>query len=141
MPKTANKCIPLRRALTTKQTPDGIIPKAWLVARGFKEDCLTKFEKKSSTCSKESLRTLFVIYTQNDWKLHSIDIKTAFLQGNLLTCDIFINPPPEAGYPSTHAWKLNKCIYGLCDPSFKWYSRVCNFVPENNGKISKFEPR
>ena len=95
----------------------------------------------SSTCSEESLRTLFVIYAQNDWKLHSIDIKTAFLQGNLLTCDIFINPPPEAGYPSTHAWKLNKCIYGLCDPSFKWYSRVCNFVPENNGKISKFEPR
>ena len=82
---------------------------------------------------------MFSICAQNDWKLHSIDIKTAFLQGNLLTCYIFTNILPEAGCPSTNTWKLNKCIYGLCDASRKWYSRVCDFVTENNGKISKLD--
>ena len=99
--KTTNKYISIRWVLTTKQIPNGIIPKAWLIARGFKEDCLTKPEKESPTCSKGSLCTLLSICAQNYWKLHSIVIKTAFLQGNLLTRDIFINPPPEASCPST----------------------------------------
>ena len=87
VPKTTNKCISLRWVLT-KQTPDGI-PKAWHVARRFKED--SKFEKESPTCLKESLHILFSIYAQNDWKLRSIDIKTSFLQGNLLTHNVCIN--------------------------------------------------
>ena len=119
MPTTTNKCISLRCVLTTKKTPYGIIPKGRLVAIGFEEDCLTKFEKESPTCSEESLHTLFSICAQNDWILHSIDIKTAFLHGNLLTRDIFINTPPEAGCPSTLTWKLNKCTYRLCNASLK----------------------
>ena len=92
----------LRWVLTTKETTDGIIPEARLVARGFEEDCLDKSEKKSPTCSKESLRTLFSVCAQNEWQLQSVDIKTAFLQGNLLNRDVYINPPREAGCPSTH---------------------------------------
>ena len=57
----------LRWVLTTKETTDGIIPEARLVARGFEEDCLDKSEKKSPTCSM-----------------------------------FYINPPREAGCPSTH---------------------------------------
>ena len=45
VPKATIKYIALRWVLTTKQTPDGIIPKAQLIARGFEEDCLTNFEK------------------------------------------------------------------------------------------------
>ena len=62
------------------------------------------------------------------------------MQVNLLNRDVYINPPREAGCPSTHTWNLNKCMYGLCDASLKWYSRVCEFVAKNNGKISKFDP-
>ena len=138
--KTTNKYISIRWVLTTKQTPNGIIPKAWLIARGLKKDCLTKPEKESPTCSKGSIRTLLSICAQNYGKLHSIVIKTAFLQGNLLTRDIFINPPPEASCPSTCTWKLNKCICGLCGVSLKWYSRVCDFVTENNEKVLKLDP-
>ena len=133
--KTTKKCMSLRWVLITKETTDGIIPKARLVARGFEEDCLDKSEKESPTCSKESLRTLFLACAQNEWQLQSVDIKTAFLQGNLLNRDVYINPPREAGCPSTHKWKLNKCVYGLCDASLKWYSRFGEFVAKNNGKI------
>ena len=31
-------------------------------------------------------------------------------------------------------------MYGLCDASLICYSRVCEFVAKNNGKISKFDP-
>ena len=122
LPKTTKKCISLRWVLTTKETTDDIIPIASFVVRGFEEDCLDKFEKESHTCSKESLRTLFLVCAQNEWQLQSVDIKTAFLQDNLLNRDVYINPPREAGCPSTHTWKLNKCVYGLCEASLKWYS-------------------
>ena len=118
------KCISLRWVLTSKESPEGYIPKARLVARGFEEDCLQNTDKESPSCSKDSSRTLFKVAAQNDWCLKSIDIKTAFLQGNLLNRDVFIQPLPEAKCAQTCIWKLNKCVYGLCDASLKWYSRI-----------------
>ena len=110
----------LRWVLISKESPEGYIPKARLVARGFKEDCLQNIDKESPTCSKDSLRTLFTVAAQNDWCLKSIDIKTAFLQGNLLNRDVFIQSPPEAKCHQNCIWKLNKCVYGLCNASLKW---------------------
>ena len=39
------KCISLRWVLTSKESPEGYIPKARLVARGFEEDCLQNIDK------------------------------------------------------------------------------------------------
>lgn len=43
-----------------KETLEDLKPKARLVARGF-ENCYTKNEKKSPTCSKDTIRTAPVI--------------------------------------------------------------------------------
>ena len=102
------KCISLRWVLTSKETPEICIPKARLVAYGLEENCLQNIDKEPPTCSKDSLQTLFTVAAQNDWCLKAIDIKTAFLQGNLLNRDIFIQPPlPEAKYPQNCIWELN----------------------------------
>lgn len=45
----------------------------------------------------ESLRPLLAVICQNKWKVHSMDIKSAFLQGMELSRDIYIRPPSEAG--------------------------------------------
>ena len=62
------------------------------------------------------------------------------MQGNLLNRDVFIQPPPEAKCPQNCIWKLNKCVYGLCDATLKWYSRIQEFVAENDGTVSKLDP-
>ena len=54
--------------------------KARLVARGFEEANSTVLTD-SPTCSKESLRLIFTICASKSWKIHSLDISTAFLQG------------------------------------------------------------
>ena len=66
--------------MTFKDTESGIIPKARLVARGFEEEN-ENIIKESPTCSRDSLRILTAITAQRSWKLSTIDIKTAFLQG------------------------------------------------------------
>ena len=38
-----------------------------------------------------------------------MDIKTAFLQGQNIHREVYINPPREAD--SKGIWQLNKCVY------------------------------
>ena len=63
-------------------------------------------------------------------------IKTAFLQGKNLIIDVYIKPPTEAHCNMDQIWKLNKCVFGLIDPSLMWYKRVKKFAYENGGKSS-----
>ena len=62
------------------------------------------------------------IIVTNCWKINSLDMKTAFLQGKGITCDLLIKPPKEAN--TTKLWRLNKTVYGLNDASRTWYLRV-----------------
>lgn len=55
------------------------------------------------------------ITAQKKWKLNSIDIKTAFLQGEEIDREIYVLPPKEA--LTNKVWLLKKCIYGLGDAS------------------------
>ena len=55
--------------------------KARLVAQGFEEK--SKNERTDSpTCSRQALRMVFVSASIMSWELHSLDITSAFLQGN-----------------------------------------------------------
>ena len=51
-----------------------------LVARGFEEPG-NIVRKESPTCSKDSLRVIMAIIAQKKWSLNTINIETAFLQG------------------------------------------------------------
>ena len=85
-----------------------------------------------------SLRAVFSVVAQKGWKINSMDIKAAFLQGENIKRELFILPPPEA--KTMKIWKLKKCIYGLCDASLMWYDKVKNTMKSLNGKVSKTDP-
>lgn len=133
------KCISTRWVCTLKETENGLVPKARLVARGFEELQVSELQKDSPTCASESLRLLVAVSCQKQWQLHSMDIKSAFLQGLELSRDIFIKPPYEAN-STGKLWKLRKCVYGLADASLYWYNRVKSIMIEAGGIISKVDP-
>ena len=145
------KCISLRWEWALKETKDGIKPKARLVAQGFEEDNLSEIQKDSPTCSKDTLRAVLSIICQRKCNIQSIDIKTAFLQGDIdiktaflqgdsLKREIFVKQLPEAQCDFSILWKLNKCVYGLTDASLMWYNRIIKFVTKCNSKVSKIDP-
>ena len=72
-----------------KGTKNGLQPKARLVAREFKEDSLSKSEKESPICYKDTFRSILSLVIQNEWDLQTIVIKTAFLQEEIST-EMFI---------------------------------------------------
>lgn len=133
------KCISTRWVCSIKETPDGIVPKARLVARGFEELNVSDIPKDSPTCASDSLRVVIAVICQRKWHLNSIDIKAAFLQGKELSRNVYIRPPPEAMCKGT-LWKLNKCVYGLVDASLYWYNKVKDTMQQLGGHVSQIDP-
>ena len=93
--------------------------KAHLVARGFEEDNLSNICKDSPTCYKYIFSLTLSIIISNIWIIHSVDVKSAILQGEGLDQDIYLKPPKEAG--TKKLWKLKATVYGLCDAPRVWY--------------------
>ena len=113
--------------------------KSRLVARGF-EECHENIKKESPTCAKESLRLSLAVIASKKWKLRSIDIKAAFLQGKKMEREVYLIPPVEAGEKDGYVWKLNTCIYGLTDASRTWYLSVKEFLNSIGVNECRYDP-
>ena len=94
--------------------------KARLCARGFEEE--SDIRSDSPTCSREGVRIALTLIAAQKWKVNSLDVKTAFLQGRAIDRDIYVRPPKEAD--TTMIWKLKKTVYGLNDASRSWYLKL-----------------
>ena len=78
--------------ITKKEKHDGqkIEYKAWLVARGFQE--IDKPQSDLPMVGKESLKLVIALVANKYFNLASMNIKAAFLQGNILNRNIFMKP-------------------------------------------------
>ena len=112
------KTISTRWVVTKKDICNQECVKARLVVRGFEEE--NQIQSDSPTASKSTLRMVMAIASSNNWKIETIDIKAAFLQGKDLDRDVFVLPPKEVREDGV-IWKLNKAAYGLGDASRNWY--------------------
>ena len=110
--------------------------KARLVARGFQEKQNDQ-RKDSPTCLKASLRLVFCVAASKQWVVKILDIKSAFLQGQPIKRDGYLQPPKEAG--SSGIWKLKKTIYGLSDASRQWYLTVKKSLENRDTKMSLYD--
>ena len=99
VPYTHQNVVSLRWVNSSKFVNGEQTVKARLVARGFQED--GEILKDSPTCTKESLRLTLNIISCSEWRCHSIDIKSAFLQGNKIGRVVFVKPPKEANVAKT----------------------------------------
>ena len=118
---TGQRSISCRWVCTEKKKDSTLILKARLVARGFEENTV-QLQTDSPTCHKESLRLLLCILASNSWTLHSLDIKSVYLQGTPISRTVYLKPPTCAN--TIKLWKLKKCPYGLVDAGRNWYFRV-----------------
>ena len=56
-------------------------------------------------------------------KIKSMDVTNAFLQGEPLKRNVYMEPPAERSQDGI-IWKLNRSVYGLYDASRKWFQAV-----------------
>jgi len=79
-----------------KYQPDGSVDryKARLVAKGYTQTCdIDYFEMFSPVVRMNSIRILFSIVVNLSWPLFQLDVKNAFLNGDLQE-EVYIEKPP-----------------------------------------------
>ena len=87
------------------------------------------------------MRLLLAIAVQNGWKLVQLDVKAAFLYGELKE-ERFMQLPP--GYKNQKGQescaKLHKAIYGLKQSPREWYAYLTGFLRSKGLQSCPFDP-
>ena len=78
---------------------------------------------------------IFAVAASMNWTINTMDISSAFLQGNLMDREVFVKPPKESE-SGARLWKLKRCLYGLVDAPREWYQRVTKEMLLLQGKKS-----
>src|ERR1044072_7743493 len=118
-----------------KYNADGSINryKARLVAKGFTQSYGVDYEETFAPVAKlNSVRVLLSLAANLDWPLHQLDIKNAFLNGELEE-EVYMQIPPglESTNNSDKVCKLRKSIYGLKQSPRAWFDRLTRVVKED----------
>ena len=106
------------------------------MARGF-EDTELRERVDSPTCEKSNLRLTIAIAASMGWRINSLDVQSAFLQGEKVEGDIYLKPPKEAN--TDKVWKLRRYVYGLKQASRKWYLKISKELKELGVKMSQMD--
>uniref|UniRef100_A0A6N2LRF5 Integrase catalytic domain-containing protein n=1 Tax=Salix viminalis TaxID=40686 RepID=A0A6N2LRF5_SALVM len=119
------KTVGCKWIFTTKRDSKGNLEryKARLVAKGFtQKDGIDYTETLSPVSKKDSLRIVLALVAHYDLELHQMDVKTAFLNGELEE-EIYMDQPEGFVATGTESLvcRLRKSIYGLKQASRQWY--------------------
>ena len=101
---------------TVKLKSDGSLDryKARLVVLGNKQEYGLNYEETFAPVAKmTTVRTILAIASSKSWALHQMDVKNAFLNGDLKE-EIYMKLPPGMSMTASHeVCKLKCSLYGL----------------------------
>eukprot|EP00253_Pinus_taeda_P026080 PITA_26080 len=135
-PPFGTKPIGCKWVYKNKYKADGSLDKhkARHVAKGFAQKEGVDYEETFAPTEKwATIWTLFALAAQNGWKVHQMDVKTAFLNGDLKE-NVFISEP-EGFAVKVHehkVWKLVKSLYGLKQAPRAWYEKLTEHLLKLN---------
>jgi hypothetical protein len=100
------------------------------VARGFSQKEGEDYDETFAAIGKyTSIRSIISIASVMGWKLHQMDVKSAFLNG-LIEEEVYIEQPQSFVIygKESHVCKLKKALYGLKQAPRAWYARIDNYL-------------
>jgi hypothetical protein len=123
-----HRAIGLKWVFKVKKDPEGnvIKHKARLVAKGYAQREGVDFEEVFAPVARiETVRLLIALAARSGWKVHHMDVKSAFLNGDLSE-EVYVQQPPGfvVKNGSGKVLKLRKALYGLRQAPRAWNARL-----------------
>ncbi|RVW49883.1 Retrovirus-related Pol polyprotein from transposon RE1 [Vitis vinifera] len=114
--------------------------KARLVALGNNQEYGVNYEETFAPVAKmTTVRTILALAASSDWPLHQMDVKNAFLHGDLKEC-IYMKPPPGLfPSPTSHVCKLRRSLYGLKQAPRAWFDKFRTTLLQFSFRQSKYD--
>ncbi|RVW29825.1 Retrovirus-related Pol polyprotein from transposon RE1 [Vitis vinifera] len=121
------KVVGCKWVFAIKVNPDGSVArlKARLVARGYAQTYGVDYSDTFSPVAKlNSVRLFISIAASQQWMIHQLDIKNAFLHGDLEE-EVYLEQPP--GFVAQGEYgkvcRLKKALYGLKQSPRAWFGK------------------
>lgn len=130
LPK-GRKLVRCKWVYRTKYGTDGKVDnyKARLVAKGFSHvEGIDYTETFAPVAKMNSIHLVLSLVASYKWEFHQMDVKSAFLHGNLHE-EIYMEQPPGFIHnDSSLVYHLKKSLYGLKKTPRAWYAKMDSFL-------------
>lgn len=128
------KVIGLKWIFKIKRNADGTIKKfkARLVAKGYVQESGIDYDEVFAPVARlETIRLLSALAASHGWQIHHLDVKTAFLYGELKE-DVYVEQPEgyEVKGKEHKVYKLSKALYGLKQAPRAWNTKLDRVLKE-----------
>jgi len=127
-PRPGHRPISLKWVFKLKKDEHGAVirHKARLVARGFVQQEGVDYEDAFAPVARmESVRVLLALAAQEGWAVHHMDVKSAFLNGELQE-EVYVTQPPGfvVSGEEKKVYRLHKALYGLRQAPRAWNAKL-----------------
>ncbi|GJU21056.1 retrovirus-related pol polyprotein from transposon TNT 1-94 [Tanacetum coccineum] len=116
--------------------------KARLVARGYRQEEGIDFEESFAPVARlEAIRIFLAFAAHMNMVVYQMDVKTAFLNGNLRE-EVYVSQPDGFVDPDNpnHVYKLKKALYGLKQAPRAWYDMLSSFLISQDFSKGSVDP-
>jgi len=119
-----HKAIGLKWVYKLKRNADGEIVKhkARLVAKGYVQEHGVDYEEVFAPVARlDTVKLILALAANRGWKIHHLDVKTSFLNGELEE-EVYVSQPEGFAVKGKeqHVLKLSKSLYGLKQAPRAW---------------------
>jgi hypothetical protein len=63
------------------------------------------------------------------WSLYQMDVKNAFLNGDLME-EVYMQPPPGYSHPLDKVYRLRRALYGLKQAPKAWFAKFSSTIAQ-----------
>eukprot|EP00249_Psilotum_nudum_P025147 c29390_g1_i1 orf=407-4477(+) len=127
---TKRKVIGTKWIYKVKYKSDGSLEryKARLVAKGYAQaEGIDYDETFAPTARLSTVRCILALASHHGWPIYQMDVKSAFLNGELEEV-VYIEQPPGFEEEEGKVGLLKKALYGLKQAPRAWYQRMDTFL-------------
>jgi hypothetical protein len=115
--------------------------KARLVAKGYMQQHGIDYAEVFAPVARlDTIQLVISLAAQKEWVIYQLDVKLAFLHGELNE-EVYVEQPPgyEKKGREQMVYKLKKALYGLKQAPRVWYSRIESYFATQNFKKCPYE--